>query len=101
MAEFISIKPKKIQAVQLTRMGGSGLIDWLLQFGADVTDTNGSAIRFVDTEDEKGIFLYVKANDSWVPIEISEWIVRDSLGLYPIKDEIFRETYRPVEDSDE
>lgn len=38
--------------------------------------------------------LWVEANSSWVPIEIGEWILKDDLGCYPCKNDIFKRKYR-------
>lgn len=43
-----------------------------------------------------GTSLWVEANTSWLPIEIGEWIIKDSRGFYPCKDDIFQETYSSV-----
>ncbi len=40
--------------------------------------------------------LYVAANDGWLDVEIGEWIAKDSKGCYPIKDDIFEQTYGAV-----
>ena len=40
--------------------------------------------------------LYVAANDAWLDIEVGEWIIRDSLGFYPCKPDIFAATYEAV-----
>jgi len=37
--------------------------------------------------------IYVAANDEWLKIEVGEWIIRDSLGICPCKDEVFHEKY--------
>lgn len=42
--------------------------------------------------------LYVEANNTWVTITPGEWILRDSVGLYPCKDEIFQLKYEKKED---
>lgn len=37
--------------------------------------------------------LWVAANDSWLPIEVGEWVIKDSEGFYPCKESVFAETY--------
>lgn len=44
--------------------------------------------------------LWVAANQSWLPIEISEWVAKDKLGFYPIKDEQFKLSYVEEDESD-
>lgn len=41
--------------------------------------------------------LWVDANQSWLPIEEGEWIANDRHGFYPIKNDVFTESYDPVE----
>lgn len=41
--------------------------------------------------------IFVDANDVWLDIERSEWIAKDRHGFYPIKDDVFLETYEKVE----
>lgn len=41
--------------------------------------------------------LYVAANDEWLTLEPGEWIIKDKLGYYPCKNEVFTETYRPAD----
>jgi hypothetical protein len=31
--------------------------------------------------------LFVKANDSWLTMQIGEWIAKDEYGFYPIQDD--------------
>ncbi len=38
--------------------------------------------------------LWVAANDAWLPIDLNEWIAKDSHGFYPIKDDVFARKYR-------
>lgn len=40
--------------------------------------------------------LYVAANEAWLPIDVSEWVAKDRLGFYPIKDSMFHESYELV-----
>lgn len=37
--------------------------------------------------------LYVAANDEWLFLETGEWVAQDSRGFYPIKNDVFSETY--------
>lgn len=42
--------------------------------------------------------LWVEANQTYLPIEVGEWVVKDKLGFYPCKDEIIKANNEPVED---
>lgn len=42
--------------------------------------------------------LWVEANQTWLPIEIGEWVVKDDLGFYPCKDEIMRKNNTSIEE---
>lgn len=41
--------------------------------------------------------LYVAANNAWLDLVPGEWILRDRLGFYPCKADVFAETYEVVE----
>ncbi len=77
-------RPIVIEAMQWTGDNLEGLWAWA---GADVIygPTEFNPLR-----------LYVAANDAWLNLEVGEWILRDSLGFYPCKAEIFAATYEPV-----
>lgn len=45
--------------------------------------------------------LWVEANKTHLTIEIGEWIIRDSVGLYPCKDEIMRKNNTEITDGSE
>ena len=40
--------------------------------------------------------IYVAANDEWLTLERGEWIIRDSHGIYPCKDDVFHEKYEAL-----
>ena len=40
--------------------------------------------------------LWVAANGVWVGIETGEWVLRDSVGYYPCKDEIMQKNWEAV-----
>lgn len=40
--------------------------------------------------------IYVAANDEWLKIEVGEWIIRDSHGIYPCKNDVFHEKYEEL-----
>lgn len=41
--------------------------------------------------------IWVAANREWLDIEIGEWVLKDKLGFYPCKDEMFQHSYELVE----
>lgn len=43
--------------------------------------------------------LWVEANGGWLGIVNKEWILADSIGFYPCRNEIFEVNYEPAEDS--
>lgn len=40
--------------------------------------------------------LWVAANNRILPIETGEWVIKDSLGFYPCKDEIIKQNNHRV-----
>lgn len=40
--------------------------------------------------------IYVNANDAWLVLQVGEWIIRDSHGIYPCKDDVFHEKYEEL-----
>lgn len=61
--------------------------------GMHQPDPERSGTHFVFTVQSGHGELYVAANKAWLDIEISEWIIKDSLGFYPCKAHIFEVTY--------
>jgi hypothetical protein len=43
--------------------------------------------------------LWVEANKAWLPLEDGEWVIKDAIGFYPCKNEIFIRKYALVEDA--
>lgn len=41
-------------------------------------------------------YLWVEANQAWVPVPKGQWILKDSAGFYPCRPDIFAMTYEPV-----
>lgn len=52
----------------------------------------------VKVDDVGQLKLYVAANAAWLMIERGEWIARDRHGFYPIKDDVFIDSYEQVND---
>lgn len=107
-------KPVEIQALQWTGENADELYDWavLPSRGA----IRGSVMQcFVPMDDDetfdtlrsemfddfrnKGATaaLWVDANSQWLPLQTGEWVAKDRHGFYPIKDDVFIETYRLVD----
>lgn len=40
--------------------------------------------------------IWVAANSAYLDIEVGEWVAKDKMGCYPIKDEIFQVSYEEV-----
>ncbi len=40
--------------------------------------------------------IWVAANKEWLSIELDEWIIKDSHGIYPCKDDVFHEKYEEL-----
>lgn len=38
--------------------------------------------------------LFVQANTAWLELGVGEWVAKDRHGFYPIKDDVFLESYR-------
>lgn len=77
-------RPGSVEALQYTgaQPNTADLFDWT---DGDFQPGNGSA--------EMPPRLWVAANKSWLPLEEGEWVAKDSLGFYPIKDAVFRTSY--------
>jgi len=58
----------------------------------------GQEIRFsyVEVPGTVQVSVWVAANKEWLDIEIGEWIIRDSHGIYPCKDDVFHEKYEEL-----
>lgn len=81
MIKTFQRKPTQIQAVQWTGQNRSEISE----FGAQVRSTRTSALS-----------LWVEANKAWLDLEQGEWIAKDQLGFYPIKDVMIQENYEEV-----
>jgi len=60
------------------------------KFGEDILFTWGEIPGTLNAS------IWVEANQEWLDIEVGEWIIKDSLGIYPCKDEVFREKYEEL-----
>lgn len=95
MGSYISRKPKEIEAVQWTGTNA----DEVKRFVYGPVPTHGGASgNFVVWTTDRPACLWVEANRAWLNVDVDEWIVKDSLGFYPIKNDMFIETYMLKED---
>lgn len=96
MAGFVSI-PSEVEAIQnvggIAALRQSVIESWGPSFGNCVE-------RVLDEETMvPSISIYVEANGAWLNIEEGEWIIKDAKGIYPCKDDVFREKYRPMDEA--
>lgn len=78
-------RPVEILALQWTGENKEELSEW--------TADPEPGIRFMPSG---ATFLWVQANETWLPLETGEWVIKDSLGFYPCKEEMFAKTYELV-----
>jgi hypothetical protein len=105
-------QPVEIEAVQFTgdnwaemhAFTGHRQLAGQLEGGPAYADAFGPIGTYTRSDDPTVLAeLWVEANKQWLPIEKYEWVIKDRLGFYPCKDEIFKETYavpRVIEDVD-
>lgn len=84
-------KPVVVEAMQWNGDNGAEMLRWA-----------GNSFTAVDTEDagdnpEITADLFVNANGVHIGIVTGEWVIKDALGFYPCKPDIFAATYEPVE----
>jgi hypothetical protein len=91
---FERIPGGTLEAVQWTGENAVELNEWTKTEGSDGQINAGFIWNFGAPEGPAR--LWVEANGTWLPIEIGEWVAKDSLGFYPIKDEQFRKSWRPA-----
>jgi hypothetical protein len=101
MPTFVK-KPIEVEAHQFTGDNFGELKEWTgsreVEEGVytDLIHPLGTYLLDYQHPDKWGE-LWVEANQSWLPLEIGEWIIKDKLGFYPCKDSVFQETYGDVE----
>ena len=79
-------KPVEIKAMRWTGDNYEGLSTWV-----------GDHVKLLDPPSDNGTLkLFVKANATWLPIAVGEWVAMDRHGFYPIKDDVFLESYEAV-----
>lgn len=84
-------KPSRVQACRWTGHNALVIQQWLAPIQFHELDPEDA----VDDPDATAE-LFVNANHVWVPVVNGEWILVDSIGAYPCKDEVFRENYSRV-----
>lgn len=72
-------KPVEIEAIRWTGGNFDQLEEWC---GDHVACNEGSRPR-----------LFIKANAVWIVLTVGEWVAKDRHGFYPIKDDVFLESY--------
>lgn len=90
MTQTYRHKPTTIKAIQYVGENDTGIGQWT---GMAPHDPYPMFWVF-----EHGAMLYVQANSAWVDVEVGEWIAKDRHGFYPIKPDVFAESYEPVDD---
>ena len=95
MTTYMS-KPRSIEAMQWTGENNAEVMQW-------TGDHVAKDLAGYDDGTELLVFvplaypqpkLFVAANNAYVPVAPGEWILRDKLGFYPCKDEVFRMNYQ-------
>jgi hypothetical protein len=66
-------------------------IQWDGTAGGFVELEDFGAKTFIDVHGD--LHLWVAANGAWLKLEVSEWVIKDSHGYYPCKDDAFQEKY--------
>ncbi len=90
-------KPVVIEASQFHKEGDHSDVILALKHRETGAIMGTSAPFTVPT---KAVFA-IKTLEGWHEVSPGDWIIRGVKGeLYPVKDEIFRETYEPVEPDD-
>lgn len=86
-------RPTEVEAIQFTGKNH----DEIKNFVGSHTIIDTPAFRYGPV-DGAPAELWVAANNSWLPIEAGEWVIQDSLGFYPCKEDKFAETYDEVDE---
>lgn len=87
-------KPVEVEAILWAGPGwGTGAV---IAFCGTHRDSDGGELANFVPLGYPEPTLWVAANNAYVPLQPPEWIIRDSLGLYPCKPAIFDQTYEPA-----
>jgi hypothetical protein len=79
--------PTRVEACQWTGKNALVIQQWLAPIAFHELDPEDAE------EPEQTAELFVSANSVWVPLVTGEWILVDSLGAYPCKNDIFLASY--------
>jgi len=79
--------PTEVQACQWTGKNELVIQAWLAPIGFHELDPEDAE------EPGQTAELFVNANSVWVPVVTGEWILVDSIGAYPCKNDIFLANY--------
>jgi hypothetical protein len=81
-------KPVIVEAMQWTGDNNAAVLEWC----GTHRDDGEEKLVFVPLAYPQPI-LWVAANRAYIPIECGDWIIRDMLGFYPCKPQVFDATY--------
>lgn len=81
-------KPVTVEAIQWTGDNFEELRKFVGTFRVLAFDEPGVIVA-----ENSETHLWVEANQQWLPIVVSEWVLKDKLGYYPCKDEMFQHSY--------
>jgi hypothetical protein len=81
-------KPVVVEAMRWTGDNNAEVMEWCGTHRED----HEEQLVFVPLAHPKPL-LWVAANQAYIPIECGDWIIRDALGFYPCKNEMFEATY--------
>lgn len=97
MDTYVS-KPSEVQAIQyLGEATGSEVQKALGTFLNPETGNSSYVLAWRGSRTWPE--LWVEANQSWLPITVGEWILKDSIGYYPCRDEIFKKKYEMLREN--
>ncbi|WP_100525382.1 hypothetical protein [Mycobacteroides abscessus] len=85
-------KPVVIEAIQWDGTNGAEIKAWGAGFNLVPAGEAFSVQSGLPITAE----VWVNANDQWLGLVTGEWVIRDNLGFYPCKPDIFAETYEAV-----
>ena len=93
-------KPVVIEAMQWdgTAKGAGPIIDWALDHGATIVYECSNPERCVEHDGDAPHALAVRTLEGTMRADVGDWVIKGIRGeFYPIKGDIFSETYEAVE----
>lgn len=94
--------PVEITAMQWdgTTEGATPIIDWVLSSGGTATYRCSDPDRCSETDGDTPHSIQIRTLEGDMAASIGDWIVKGVAGEFcPVRDDIFRATYEPVEES--